>query len=207
MTDQKSNRRTFVGSLAALAVVRPLGAQRSEPSEEWLRGLRGKHRQFFDVGSMQNGSPLRRIANFMDTYVAAYGLRPRDVNAVFGAHGGALPLLFSDGLWADLGIGARANVIDSATGRIAERNVFRDGLGAPIKTEYSIAKLAERGVVFLACNNSIASLAGELATTTRPAAAIRSAIVGGLLPGVTVVPAMLIAGNRAQEAGLTYAAL
>jgi hypothetical protein len=32
-------------------------------------------------------------------------------------------------------------------------------------------------------------------------------LVASLVPGVTVVPAMLIAGNRAQEAGLTYAAL
>ena len=207
----RHNRRGFLANAAAavmtVAVARPAPAQL--PSrEEWLRGLEGKHRQFFDVGSMQSGAPLRRVHNFLATYASAYGLSEADINALFGAHGAGLPLVLGDAAWSAFGLGQLYGVIDPASGAPATRNIFaRPGAAMGIPAEASIARLQARGVRFLACNNTISSLAQQLGAKRQDAADVRQALVASILPSVTVVPAMLVAGNRAQEEGLTYAAL
>jgi hypothetical protein len=43
-----------------------------------------------------------------------------------------------------------------------------------------------------------------LATSENPADKVREEILANLLPGVTPVPALIIAVNRAQEAGFSY---
>jgi intracellular sulfur oxidation DsrE/DsrF family protein len=214
MSDRNPARREFLGvSLAGLFSVIPgrrlAGLSSAGPDEAWLHGLAGKHRQFFDVGTIAGGSPLRRVHNFVATYVSAYELSDKDVNAVFGAHGGGLGFVLGDAAWSKHKLGALYGVRDPVTGEHALRNVFLNvdpGLG--LKREAGIRPLHERGVRFLACNNTITSLAEQLAKANGSAAAeVRQDLTAAVLPFVTVVPAMLIAGNRAQEAGLTYACL
>jgi intracellular sulfur oxidation DsrE/DsrF family protein len=50
----------------------------------------------------------------------------------------------------------------------------------------------------LTCKNSLGGFAGQLAD------AIRGDLLGNLLPGVVLVPAMVIAIERAQAAGFAY---
>jgi intracellular sulfur oxidation DsrE/DsrF family protein len=78
------------------------------------------------------------------------------------------------------------------------RNIFASG--APT----SVATLQGRGVRFIACMRAIRRLSGVLATPDHPADKVREEILGNLLPGVTPVPALIIAVGRAQEAGLSY---
>src|SRR6185436_2386892 len=87
----------FVG-LAGVAVsvdASALGAQttRHGSKEEWLQGLKGKHRQLFDLAAIRDGNSLRRVANFLDVYREAYALADADLNAIVGAHGGAFGLV------------------------------------------------------------------------------------------------------------------
>ena len=51
---------------------------------------------------------------------------------------------------------------------------------------------------------SIRRLSGDLAGPNGSADEVRTELLGNLLPGVTAVPAAIVATNRAQEAGLTY---
>lgn len=217
MSIGKPHRRSFIAAslTGALAMV-PGGALLSrgrevgEPDDEWLRGLKGKHRQFFDVGTMQAGAPLRRVHNFLATYASAYGIKESDVNAVFGAHGAALPIVLADAGWAKYELGALYNVTDPSRGKPAVRNIWvkmQSKVGS-VPPAASITRLQARGVLFLACNNTISSLSEQLAAPRQiDAGVVRQDLASAVLPGVIVVPAMLIAGNRAQEAGLTYAAL
>jgi intracellular sulfur oxidation DsrE/DsrF family protein len=80
----------------------------------------------------------------------------------------------------------------------AIRNLYGEGLA------FSVDRLQKRGVRFIACARSIRRLSAELARDSGPVDAVRAELMANLLPGVTVVPAMVVAGNRAQEAGLTY---
>jgi intracellular sulfur oxidation DsrE/DsrF family protein len=213
----RHGRRGFIaGSFGAFAALVPglslfsREAHAAAPDESWLRGLTGKHRQFFDVGAIQGGAPLRRIHNFLATYASAYGVKESDVNAVFGAHGGGLGFVLGDGAWSKYELGATYGVNDPATGKPSVRNLFVEmttKIGV-VMPEASISRLQARGVRFLACNNTLTGLSETLAARFQSdAAAVRQDLVAAVLPGVTIVPAMAIAGNRAQESGLTYASL
>ena len=208
MSILSQHRRGFLGSALAgvLATLpgRAVLAQR-ETDERWLRGLNGKHRQFFDVGALNDGAPLRRVHNFLATYASAYGLAESDVNALFGAHGQAVGFVLDHDAWRLFGLGAIYGVMDRRTGKPVVRNPFIEhDVGLALPPEAGVIRLQERGVRFLACNNTLGALASRIAGSDDTAPILRG-LTERILPGVTIVPAMLIAGNRAQESGLTYA--
>ena len=204
---ESTPRRGFLGTAITaaaglLAVSGITGASASvpeAPDEAWLEGLTGKHRQYFDVAAA-GPTGFARVANFLDVYGEAYALKDSDLNAVFGAHGSATSMLLNDAMWSRFELGRRIAVDDPATRAPARRNPFAAGA-------LSVARLQERGVRFIVCMRSIRRLSGELAGAGAPGATaeqVRGQLLGNLLPGVTAVPAAIVATNRAQEAGLTY---
>jgi intracellular sulfur oxidation DsrE/DsrF family protein len=209
-------RRGFLASAAAaflgLGTVPSLarsmrGADTSGPPDEsWLRGLNGKHKQFVDIGTLRDGRALVRVANFLDVYAESYGLSDQDISVVVGVHGSALGIAFNDSLWAKYELGKRFTANDPLTKAPATRNpLVHKEPGYDWSTDYSVTRLQERGVRLIACMRSIRGLSVELAGDGRGAApAINAEILANLLPAVTPVPAMIVAINRAQEAGLTY---
>ena len=71
--------------------------------------------------------------------------------------------------------------------------------------EQTVEALQQRGVLFLACRNTIAAASKRLAAAGLGAAdEVQRTIEGGLLPGVVLVPAMLIAFTNMHEKGVTY---
>ena len=71
--------------------------------------------------------------------------------------------------------------------------------------EYSVNALQARGAKFIFCNNVMRFLTRTLAKEAGVSyEAMRAELVGGLLPGVTVVPAMVVALGLAQERGCAY---
>lgn len=199
-----TKRRGFLrrcgAALAAMAVL-PRSSEGSTPApdESWLQGLNGKHRQIFDVAVSKEGRPLARLANFLDVYGEAYALKDADINAIFGVHGNGLPIVLNDAMWAKYQLGKRNSEVDAATDAVAVRNPWAKG------GEASVARLQQRGVRFIACMRSIHRLSGELVGAAGNAESVRRELLANLLPGVTPVPAMIVAVNRAQEAGLSYA--
>jgi intracellular sulfur oxidation DsrE/DsrF family protein len=216
MSSEKQHRRGFLASLAAGLTAIPAaglfnraGAEASD-HDAWLVALKGKHRQFFDVASLNGGIPLRRAHAFLATYASAYGIKESDVNAIFGAHSAALGFTFGDAAWTKYELGKWYNVNDPATGQPAVRNIWIE-LQTPVPRvppEAAISRLMTRGVKFLACNNTLNALSTELAAARGvEMSAVRQDLLAAMLPGVTVVPAMVIAAGRAQEQGVSYVAL
>jgi intracellular sulfur oxidation DsrE/DsrF family protein len=206
MTIVPTPRRGFLGRATAAvlglaAVPSLLRASEREslaPDESWLQGLTGKHRQFFDVSSPREGRALARVANFLDGYIEAYGMRDSDLNAVVGTHSGGLALVFNDAIWSKYEFGKRYSENDPVTGVPSIRNPYGEGWA------FSVDRLQKRGVRFIACARSIRRLSADLARDGGRVDEVRAELMANLLPGVTAVPAMVVAGNRAQEAGLTY---
>jgi len=200
-------RRGFFQRASVLVVgaaVDPLGigsAAIKPVDEPWLANLNGKHKQIFDTAAMKDGRPFARVMNFMDAYVEAYELKDADINAIVGVHGAGLPLALNDSIWAKYEFGRRYEENDPSSGGPARRNPYATGL------PFSVATLRQRGVRFIACQRSIRRLSGELAVGGGSAEPIRQELLANLLPGVHAVPALIVAVNRAQEAGLTYAFL
>ena len=195
-------RRGFLARAAATVaglVASPAIAGATPPDgEEWLQGLNGRHKQFFDVVSQRDGRALGRVANYLDVYRETYGLKDSDVNAIFGAHGAGLAFVFSDAIWAKYEFGKRYAENDPATKAPAIRNLYASGTGV------SVERLQQRGVRFIACMRSIRRLGVELAGDPARADEVRAELLANLLPGVTPVPAMVVAINRAHESGLAY---
>lgn len=120
-------------------------------------------------------------------------------------HGSAFPLVFNDATWARFRLGEQFGLQDPGTKEAAVRNVFvRVRARDPRPSKASLDTLQRRGV-FVLCNNTLKRVTGDLARTAgRTPESVREELLAGLLPGVTVVPAAVVALNRAQEHGLTY---
>jgi intracellular sulfur oxidation DsrE/DsrF family protein len=196
-------RRGFLERAAAALVsitAIPAIAKASGPpafEDKWLQGLNGKHKQIADVAGINGGTPLARIVNFLDAYTE-YDMKDSDLNVIVGVHSSALGFALNDAFWAKYELGKRWNENDPRTSAPATRNIFASG--AP----NSVATLQGRGVRFIACMRAIRRLSGVLATPENPADKVREEMLASLLPGVTAVPALIVAVNRAQEAGLSY---
>lgn len=195
-------------------------------SDDWLREVRGTHRCLFDFPNHKNGFGLAHIEAYLDTYESAYGAGAGQVGAVgtFYSMGSASSILmgFDDFIWQKYQLGEYAGLAD-ANGRPYTRNVFHrpteaDGhlfsqaIGSPALPIFGgaivaagIERLQARGAKFIMCNNALGGWTYELAARGKGTqAAIDTDLRAHLLPGVTLVPAMVIAIEKAQAAGIAY---
>jgi intracellular sulfur oxidation DsrE/DsrF family protein len=216
-------RRGFLGTLAAALAAgvsgglparlaaAPLAVPGGEidTADRWLLGLKGRHRQLFDMPDPEAGLGLLHVMNYIDTYNRAYATKDRDVNAVVTLYGRTIPLGMNDAMWAKYPFGRMLSLTDAATGQPLARNMFahpqpgdafaNGSFGA------SIEALRGRGVTFILCNNALGVWSGRLARAGLGAAdVIRAELTANTVPGVTIVPGMTVAINRAQEKGITY---
>jgi intracellular sulfur oxidation DsrE/DsrF family protein len=220
-------RREFLGRLAAGAVALGLtgsipsafAAERKTPSDvipndKWLTAVTGKHRQVFDMPNHENGMGLLHVRNYLNTMRDTYNVKHPDVTAVVSLYGMTTMLGFNDAMWAKYGLANPLKVMD-ATNAPAKENVFYTppagaqalsvtGAPIPIPTDASISALQQRGAVFILCNNAFNVWMGILGGGGEKTAALRKEFEANMLPGVFLVPAMVVAINQAQTHGCTY---
>ncbi len=205
-------RRDFLGrvALASAVLATPprlhAGPTPGEWDNRWLDTLTKKHRVIFDTktwgGSEAYGYPKR----YYEAMVDGYGAKPADIQVVIGLHGTAWPLGLADEAWAAWPLGDVMAMNEPGTQTRAIRNLTRsDEAGAPF-AQTSLASWQKRGASILLCNNTLMRVSRELAakrdgaTADATYAELRRAI----LPGVTLVPAMVAAMALAQAKGASY---
>jgi hypothetical protein len=209
-----SDRRSFVSTLASLVGLTAIGASTGETAGQpaatanskwdlsWLEELKGKHKQVYDLGSVDLAADprvLRFGRNFLDTFRDVYKLEFPDVNTAVGISGPAFPMNASDRLWLKYQLGERSKIIDPATKKPAVRNIFMDD-GNP-----SIKALQARGAFFWQCNVALGGVAQQLAEANHlPVDEVRADLLAGLNPGVRLVPSHVMALALVQERGFTY---
>jgi intracellular sulfur oxidation DsrE/DsrF family protein len=218
-------RRAFLGRLAAGAVAlgltgsvsRAFAAERLTaaditPSDKWLESVTGKHRQFFDMPAHQNGMGLLHVRNYLNTLRDTYHVSHPDATAVVGLYGFTTLLAFNDAMWKKYEIGKVLKAMDGANAP-ATSNIFYAApagaaslsiTGAPISipADTSISALQQRGAVFILCNNAFNVFMGLLGGAK--SAELRKEFEANMLPGIFLVPAMVVAVNQAQTHGCTY---
>ena len=214
-----AERRGFLGQLAAavvgLATIPFAGAKAAgnatapigEWDEKWLEALNAKHKQFFDAPDTTSGAGLIQARNFLNAFRDAYGTQDHDVNVVVGFHGSAAALAFQDAAWEKFRLAQYAEIIDPATKNPALRNLFVAPRATdPVPPDAAIPVLQQRGAVFLLCNNSLRRITRTLhADGYGEDDALRKELLGRhLVPGVIVVPSMVVAANRTQARGFSY---
>jgi hypothetical protein len=208
-------RRAFMDRVMALGAAMGVGGLagagrasatpvQAPPDEAWLRRLTGRHKQLFDAPRVDGGRALIHIRNFMNAYRDAYGLRDSDVSPLLILYSQTVPLAFADAAWAEYDLGKMAEIQDGSAP--ARRNVYRaPAAGFSIPPDAGLDALMQRGTVVVLCNNSFNKWTRDIAAGGHGTAdEVRTKMLGWLIPGITLVPAAVMAVNRAQEAGCTY---
>ncbi|MFI5235044.1 MAG: hypothetical protein ACHQXA_04980, partial [Gemmatimonadales bacterium] len=168
-----ATRRGFVGrSAAALAfgltasLPRWVEAERpvrsfdpGTPSDGWIKQLRGKHRQMFDMKTHEDGVGLLHVRNYLNAYRDAYHLPDNEVTAVVSLYGMGLPMGFDDAMWAKYPFGEAMKVTDPKTNAPAKRNLFYKPQPGDTMAfgflDSSFDQIGARGAVLIMCNNAL----------------------------------------------------
>lgn len=176
-------------------------------NDAWLDGLKGKHRQLFDSPEPAGGIPLVHILNYYETYNKAYGVKDKDINAIGTFYGATTFYAVNDAAWAKYRLGEFLKTNHPKSGQPAAANPWREapeiiGLTLP---QASIESLQQRGATFIVCNNALTIFSGLLAKARGlEAAAVYEDLKASLLPGVVLVPGMVVAIEKAQARGISY---
>lgn len=212
-------RRSFLrrASASALAIAASPGLlsaggrQAAGPAsaanpDAWLDGMTAPHRMIFDMPDMGGGIPPVHILNYLNSYNSAYSIADSDINAVATLYGDTTLLAVNDDMWAKYRLGELVDLRDPQ-GNHWTRNPWRTSvhaIGMDLEAA-SIETLQSRGVLFIACENAlgfyIQMIAGARSTPTE---AVDAEMRANLLPGVVLVPAMVVAIEKAQAHGLAY---
>jgi hypothetical protein len=232
-SESKTHRRSFLGRMFGAAAAATLSipgthaaaSQESGP-DDWINEVKGTHRCLFDFPQHKNGMPLLHILNYLNTYATAYKTGAGQVGAVgtFYSVGSqaSIALAFNDAIWAKYELGHYTGLKD-ADGKAYTRNVFNrpttrdlhllmqaiDSPQIPALADaipaLGIESLQKLGAKFVLCANALGIWCLELEARGKGKAQdIDKDLRANLLPGVTIVPAMVIAIDRAQEAGIKY---
>ena len=226
------DRRNFLvrmaGAAAAAGVTVAVAgsAAAAEGQDDWIKEVKGTHRCLFDFPQHKNGFPLLHILNYLNTYSSAYKTGAGEVGAVgtFYAVGSqaSIPLAFNDGMWAKYQLGTYTGLKD-ASGTPYTRNVFNrptpndlhllmKAVDTPMipalagaMPAIGIESLQKMGTKFILCANALGIWCLELEARGKGKAQdIEQDLRANVLPGVSIVPAMVIAIDKAQEAGIKY---
>ena len=225
-SNDTNSRRKFLGKMmgAATAASLPLAKMSAAAAQEgghdaWLNGVTGDHKCFFDFPQHKRGAGLVHILNYIGTYQAAYGEDAANVGVVgtFYSVGenSSIPMAFNDDMWKKYKFGEYLSLNDPHTGKPAVRNLFykhmdgdelpRIGTIGPFPDASISALQKNMGVTFLLCNNAATAAGMDLARLGfGDPAAITADLKNNLVDGVIVVPAMVIAIEKAQVAGIAY---
>lgn len=221
-----TNRRDFLGKmmLGATALSLPsLGALPlyaatpaspvtlgGEDPEAWINKIKGKHRLVLDVPEPHEIFPFAWAKVFLLTNEAT-GVPEKDCGVVVVLRHNAIPYAMKDELWAKYKFGEVFKAQDPLTKAPATRNPFWQpkagdfsvpGIG---NVAIGINELQDSGVMFGVCNMALTVYSAIVAQQTGGQAEdIKKEWIGGLLPGIQIVPSGIWAISRAQEKNCAY---
>lgn len=216
VTDRRHARRAFFSQLktgvtaAGLTVLasRSADAQttgrsswqpRRHEEDDWLDRLPGVHRIVFDTTNPVGfAEALSFATNFFTANKNGYGLNDADLAVVIVARHQSTAFAYTDSMWAKHGtiLAQRAGFVDPDTKQPPTVNVHRARLDG----------LLSRGVHLAVCQMATRNHAGMIAKSAgTDTEAVYKELVANLLSNSHMVPAGIVAVNRAQERGYSFA--
>ncbi len=196
----------------------PVRAQATGPwlptrhaADDWLDQIPGQHRFFLDATSPSGaGEALQYASNFQVASRTGYQLGDADNAIVICLRHWATPFALSDALWAKYG-GAfteRSRFIDPKTNAAPVINVYlATGYGMQLPNRgRTFSEAVQRRIHFAVCDLSMRALAGVAAERLSvPLDAVYAEMRSAMHVNSHLVPAGIVAVNRAQERGYTIA--
>ena len=221
-TDSGTRRSLLSGLGAAVAAAFAFGstrvrAQAQAPStafqparhaqDEWMNALPGKHRTIIDCASAPAaGTGIFYANNIFTGNRNGYQLADSDVAVIVVLRHQATTYAYNDAMWAKYGtaLGKLVSISDPQTKQAPTVNPLNSREYGAITTSNGVTApaLAARGAHFAICDMATNRIAGVIASavgSTQPE--IYKELVANLLPNGHMVPAGVVAINRAQEYG------
>lgn len=219
-TNHSSDRRSFLTTLATSSAALAAGsaalafapaAALAEPTvpdspDAWLGRIKGTHKQFFDAVTVNDGFALGFAMNFLNSNNETYKLPDGSLTAVVGMRHFSIPMGFTDAIWSKYKLGEFFKLMDPATHAPSTRNIYYHPHAGDLPMPgMAIDALMPRGVVFTVCNVALGIISGMTSKNAGVTPEVaKQEWVAGIIPGMVIVPAGVLAVNRAQEKGCTY---
>jgi intracellular sulfur oxidation DsrE/DsrF family protein len=166
--------------------------------DDWFDQLPGQHRFVFDTTTPDGLSiGFQFVANYFTANHETYGLEDHDLAVVMVARHKSTSFGYTDAMWAKYGkqFSEQSGFVDPKTKEAPAANLFKDRLD----------ELSKKGVHFAVCQMSSRRIAGMIARDTgRDADSILKELAANLVPNARIVPAGIVAVNRAQERGYSF---
>ncbi len=191
---------TVLGATAAVGVAAAMPQNADRPwqperhtQDDWLDQIPGKHRLVFDTTETDGfGSALTYATNYYSANNSGYGLQNADLAVVVIARHFSTPFAYNDSIWMKYGV----PVSNFALRGKAPATVNTNGR--------QVTTLTGRGMHLAVCQLATRALAGQIATAVSGNQDdIYNEIAANLMPNAHLVPAGIVAVNRAQERGYT----
>ena len=182
-------------------------------ADDWLDQIPGKHRLVLDTTTPQGfGDALAFLNNYFTVNQNAYGLQDADLAVVLLARHLSTLFAFNDSIWAKYGgtITQRTNFNDPKTKQPPTINLYNSTTHGTALTNRgnTLDSLLKRGLHLAVCQVSTRGNAGTIAMATGATAdAVYNELVANLVSrNAHMVPAGIVAVNRAQERGYSLVA-
>src|SRR3954453_6228811 len=201
---------SVAGAQSAPAAAGPFQPAR-HTEDDWLDQTAAKHRFFYDTTSAGGyGQALFFARNYFVANASGYKLTDNDLAQVICMRHESTSFAFNDAMWAKYGaaLSERAgHFVDPKTKQVPTANVYlATGYGDALPNgNVTIDQMAKRGVRFAVC--SMATRAASQLIATKSVAnvdAVFKELTENLVQGGRMVPAGIVAVNRAQERGYSF---
>jgi hypothetical protein len=221
-------RRSFLSRIgigvaalgAGAAASLPSGAQAAaaarwqpalHPVDDWLERPKAKHRFVFDSTTPgAAGSALLYAGNYFTANKSGYNVEPTDLAIVIVFRHFSTPFAYTDAVWAKYGaqFSEALEFTDPKTKQAPGTNLYDSADYGPALPNFgtTISTLVQQGAHFAVCDMATHFLASLLADKTKgDADSIYRELISSFYPNSHLVPAGIVAVNRAQERGYSFA--
>jgi len=199
----------------SVAMAKPKSPPRWEPTrhdkDDWLDQPAAKHRLLFDTITPDGlGDALAFGGNFIRVNKSDYGLESKDLALIVVVRHRSTPFGYNDAIWAKYGaaLAPITPIEDPKTKQAPVVNVYNteDYANLMPSRGTTIDSLTKQGVQVGVCSVATRGIAQVIAGKVGGnAEAINKELVANLVPNARMVPAGIVAVNRAQERGYTLA--
>jgi len=178
------------------------------PQDDWFDKISGKHRFLFDTTSPEGlASALQFANNYFEANKNSYGLQDSDLAVVLVLRHKSTTFGYNDAMWMKYGahLSTHANnFTDPKTKEPPTINVY----GTPGNAAGQGGRmdaLLKRGVHLAVCQMATRNIAGIIARATGATTeTVVDELVANLVSNARMVPAGIVAVNRAQEWGYAF---
>lgn len=179
--------------------------------DDWLDQLPGKHRFVFDTTTPDGfGNALAFANNFIRVNQTDYNVQSNDLAVIIVARANSTAFAYNDAIWAKYGmaLALRLNFMDPKTRQAPKINLYKAAAdyGAQLPNRgTTLDAILKQGVQLAVCQVATRGIAGALAEATGGTTDnIYNELVANVVSNSRMVPAGIVAVNRAQERGYSF---